>query len=55
VRIGNVCHTAEQLPASMDELERAWVGLIAHYPSWTIPAIDVNCHKVTSNGRAAGS
>lgn len=55
VRIWNVCRTAGQLLASMDELERASAGLIAHYAFWTIPAIDLNCHKATSNRRAAGS
>jgi hypothetical protein len=54
VRIWDVCRTAEQLLTSMDELDRASVGPIAHYAFWTIPAIDVNCHKVTSNSRAAG-
>lgn len=55
VRIWNVCRTAEQLLASMDDLEPPSAGLMAHYAFWTIAAIDVNCHKATSNSRAAGS
>jgi hypothetical protein len=55
VRIWDVCRPAEQLLASMEELVRASVGLIADYAFRTIPAIDVNRHKATSNSRAAGS
>lgn len=38
VRIWNVSRTAGQMLASMDNVERAALGLVAHYSSWSNPA-----------------
>lgn len=55
VRIWNVCRTAEQLLASMDDLEPPSAGLIAHYAFWTIAPIDVKSPQATPRRQAAGS
>jgi hypothetical protein len=50
VRIWNVCRTAGQLSASIDDVASPSAGLVAHYAFWTIPSIDVDSHQATANG-----
>jgi hypothetical protein len=51
VRIWNVCRSASELCASMDDVEPAAAGLVAHYAFWTIPAINID----RPDGKASSS